>query len=123
MPSKQNPSNTKPLSKIPSKKPRPQQKPNVRTLVNEACAVAALLVDICGKRAQAGQLLDEDEIRNFKLASDILLKARQLTIQSKASTVPTQQILIQASSSAVSDELRQLAAAVITNESKREKTK
>jgi len=121
MPSKQ--PSKKPVSKKPLPPQKPKHKPNVRAYLNQACEIANEIVLLCGETTKQGQLLDDVQIKNFKLATELLTKARQLTIQAKTSTVPTQQILIQASSSAVSDELRQLAAAVITNESKREKTK
>ena len=60
-----------------------RQLPNVRSMLNKSCAVASEIVQIIGKTTAAGRLLDDQEQKNFKLATDLLAKARQLSIQAK----------------------------------------
>lgn len=59
-------------------------KHNVRSILNHACGVASEIVSICKSKTSAGQLLDDDELKNFKIATDLITKTRQLSIQSKS---------------------------------------
>ena len=89
-------------------------KPNVRQFLNQSCAIAMEMVSICGAKTKTGQLLNDDELKNFKVATDLLTKARQLTIQAKSNAIEYSQVgttnnLITATSA---DELKALLSAV-----------
>ena len=114
------PSKTKQLPIIkPKKAEKPKSKfssPNVRAFLNQACSVANEIVSICGITTKAGNLLNDEELKNFKVATDLLTRARQLTIQAKQNAIEHKEVSSSTTNNLIAatspEDLRSLLSAV-----------
>jgi cell division FtsZ-interacting protein ZapD len=61
-----------------------KKKVNVRNLLGEACKVAGDISEICRKKTSAGELLNQNELSNLKVATEILRTTRESQLRAKA---------------------------------------
>jgi hypothetical protein len=57
---------------------------NVRTLLNEACIVAGNIIAQLGEKTANVELLNQNELANYKTAVDVLKNSRELTLKTNA---------------------------------------
>ena len=57
---------------------------NVRTLLNEACIVAGNIISILGDKTKQLELLNQNELANYKTAVEVLKASRELTLKTNA---------------------------------------
>ena len=57
---------------------------NLRSFLNIACTAAVEIVGICQQKTSKGISLDDELLKNFKVATDLIVKARQLQLQAKS---------------------------------------
>ena len=103
----QPPSNKQPKKDQVIERSKHANKINIRSILNNACGVASEIVSICKSKTSVGQLLDDDELKNFKIATDLITKTRQLSIQAKSTvSLEPANITNNIISAATSDELK-----------------
>jgi len=94
---------------------------NIREYLNDASKVAAQIVETLSAKTSQKQLLDATELANYKAACEMLKTCRELYLRQQAikkAQPPIQQVFsVGQAPNAITDELRQLAAALINTSS------
>lgn len=62
---------------------RKQNNTNVRHLLNNLCSVAGEISDICKVKTSQGELLNQQELSNLKVAAEILRSTRESQLKAK----------------------------------------
>jgi len=91
---------------------------NVREYLNSASKVAAQIVDVLSVKTARGELLDATELANYKMAVEAMKTCRELYLRQQAlkkNNAAVQQMFV-SGPSAVSDELRFLAASLVASQ-------
>jgi hypothetical protein len=102
---------------VESKKPRARNAPaNVREFLNSAAKVSAEIIDTLSLVTSKGQILSPEQLANFKLATETLKTCRELYLRQQAlkkQTAQVQQLFNVTPTTAVTDELRLIAASLV----------
>jgi hypothetical protein len=78
-------SNKKHRQNLPKQHKKPlKRQVDVRHLLGEACRVAGEISDICRQKTSKGELLNQNELSNLKVATDILKSTRESQLKAKA---------------------------------------